>query len=180
MRKYALAIGGLVAATGSVWAASPTAPKTALPPLYSAVLDCLAVPDRDARLACFEDAARKLKAATERQDIVVVDKEQIKKTKHTLFGLPLPRIDILGGDNGQDEVKQVDGIVGSAHRDGDGRDRGPAPGARIARVPFDARLGPADREQDPADAGRSGARHEPDDPALTGSLTAPGSAPAGR
>jgi len=77
--------------------------------------------DRDARLDCFEDAARKLKAATERQDIVVVDKEQIKKTKHTLFGLPLPRIDILGGDNSQDDVKQVDGIVASAHRDGDGR-----------------------------------------------------------
>ncbi len=56
----------------------------------------------------------------------------------------------------------------------------PAPGARIARVPLDAGLGSADREQDPADAGRAGARHEPDDPALTGSLTAPGSAPAGR
>lgn len=116
-----LAIGGLVAATGSAFAAEPAPKQPDLPPLYSAVLGCLTVPDRDARLACFEDAATKLKAATERRDIVVVDKNQIKKTKRTLFGLPLPRIDILGGDEGQEEVKQVDGIVASAHRDGDGR-----------------------------------------------------------
>jgi len=105
----------------SASAADKKTQPTPLPPLYSAVLDCLTVPDRDARLACFEDAALKLKAATERQDIVVVDKDQIKKTKRTLFGLQLPRIDILGGGADQDEVKQVDGIVASAHRDGDGR-----------------------------------------------------------
>ena len=107
-------------ASAGVANASESAPVQ-LPPLYSAVLDCLSVPDKEARLACFEEAALKLKAATERKDIVVVDKEQIKKTRHTLFGLPLPHIDILGSDSDQNQVTQVDGIVASAHHDGDGR-----------------------------------------------------------
>jgi hypothetical protein len=121
MRRLAVTLGGLAALAGSAGSAETTTKQAELPALYSAVLDCLAVPDRDARLACFEEAATKLKAATEKQDIVVVDRDQIKKTKRTLFGLPLPRIDILGGGSDQDEVKQVDGIVSSAHRDGDGR-----------------------------------------------------------
>lgn len=88
------------------------------PESYSAVIRCRAIPDKEARLACFDDAVAKLDTAIDRRDVVVVDREHIRQTKKTLFGLSLPELNLFGG-GGQDvdEISAIDGIVGGARMD---------------------------------------------------------------
>lgn len=88
------------------------------PESYSAVIRCRAIADREARLACFDDAVAKLATAIDKRDVVVVDREHIRQTKKTLFGLSLPELNLFGG-GGQDvdEISAIDGVVGGARMD---------------------------------------------------------------
>ena len=69
----------------------------ARPELFQKVIDCRAITDATARLACFDTQVANLDAAETRQDVVIVDKAQVKKAKRTLFGLTLPTLAIFGG-----------------------------------------------------------------------------------
>jgi hypothetical protein len=104
------------------WSASVAAPAPSQPEIYSALLACRTVEDKDARLTCFEQATDRLEAAAQKGEVVVVDRQEIRKTKKTLFGLPLPSLGILGdGADKEDQVNEVDGVVAAAGRSGDGR-----------------------------------------------------------
>ncbi len=69
----------------------------ARPELFQKLIDCRAIADGTARLACFDTNVANLDAAETRQDVVIVDKAQVKKAKRTLFGLTLPTLAIFGG-----------------------------------------------------------------------------------
>jgi hypothetical protein len=112
----AVAVG---AVAGGALAAAP-ADQTKLPQLYSELIRCRSVADEKERLACFESATSQLEAAVEKRDIVVVDREQMRNTRRTLFGLSLPRLEILG-DDAKDEVNQIDGIIAGVGANSDGR-----------------------------------------------------------
>ncbi len=71
----------------------------ARPELFQKLIDCRAITDATARLACFDTQVANLDAAETRQDVVIVDKAQVKKAKRTLFGLTLPTLAIFGGKN---------------------------------------------------------------------------------
>lgn len=119
-----LAAVGLVAAgllaTAGPQAKSPVAPQ-ARPQAFDALIRCRAIADEKARLQCFDTAAAALEQAAERRDVVVVDRKQMREARHTLFGLDIPRLNIFGGGDDADEVKQIDGVVAAASQDGNGR-----------------------------------------------------------
>jgi hypothetical protein len=76
------------------------------------VTRCRTITDKEARLACFDDAVAKLDTAIDRRDVVVVDREHIRQTKKTLFGLSLPDLNLFGGgDKDVDEISAIDGVV---------------------------------------------------------------------
>ena len=88
------------------------------PESYSAVTRCRTIPDDAARLACFDDAVAKLDTAIDRRDVVVVDREHIRQTKKTLFGLSMPELNLFGGGGKDlDEISAIDGVIGGARMD---------------------------------------------------------------
>lgn len=100
--------------------AVPKSLKSAPPPAtVQRVIECRALPDSAARLACYDDAVQKLDAAQKSKDIIVVDREQVQETKKSLFGFSLSGIDIFGGDKDKDEIKEIQSKIVSASTDGD-------------------------------------------------------------
>ena len=82
------------------------------------LLACRSIPDRMVRLDCFDRETLVLTGAIMRHDIVVVDRDEVRRTRRTLFGLTVPSMAFLGGD--KDDLKQIDGTLsGTSHnRDG--------------------------------------------------------------
>lgn len=95
------------------------------PQALQKVIDCRSTSDPQARLACYDQSVAALAAAEANRDIVVVDREQVKKTRRSLFGFRLPSLDIFGGgdkDHGksdhaeEDELKEITATIRSATR----------------------------------------------------------------
>ena len=79
---------------GEAWARSV---QEAKPEVLSRLLACRTISDTSARLACFDVQAVALDQAERRQEVVVVDRSQIRKTRRSLFGLDLPDFSLFGG-----------------------------------------------------------------------------------
>lgn len=99
---------------GSPAAAASKAPPRAL----SKLLDCRALTDPTARLACYDEQVTAFETATAKDEVVILDKEDVRKTRRSLFGFTLPKLPFLGGgdkDAGNDiaEVNQIDDVIKS-------------------------------------------------------------------
>ncbi len=92
----------LIAVTAVPLAAQPTAKP------LDALKACRAIADGPARLACLDRESDALLAATARNDVVVMDKTEVKNTRRSLFGFALPRIALFGA--GRDDGGNVDEI----------------------------------------------------------------------
>lgn len=92
----------LCALTASVLVSGPAGaqqPGAARPPALVRLVDCRGITDTTARLACYDREVAALDAAEARKDLVVVDREQLSKTRRTLFGLTLPNLSVFGDDS---------------------------------------------------------------------------------
>ena len=106
-------------------AAPPPSVPTRAPELQ-AIVDCRALADRDARLNCYDSAADKLDKAEASGQVVVVDKEQVRKVRKDVFGLQLPSLDIFSavarkGPGAVEDIDQLQAVVKSASRIEQGR-----------------------------------------------------------
>lgn len=82
--------------------------------LIDGIAACLDIGDAAQRLACSDAAARKLVDAVRRKDVVIVDREEVKSTRRSLFGFQLPRIGLFGRDGPdkpEDEITQLEAKV---------------------------------------------------------------------
>lgn len=112
------------------FAASPIpclAQEAAAPPAaLQNVLQCRAITDDKARLACFDASVTQLDAARTSGAMVVLDREEVRKTRRGLFGFRLPSLGIFGGGDKEDsasevdEIKEITGTVRSATKNADG------------------------------------------------------------
>lgn len=91
-------------------------------PAFQHLIDCRALKDDAARLACFDRAAASLDDAVAKKEVVIVDKQQVREAKRGLFGLSLPSFHLFGRGDEQDaeEVAQIEGKIVSATPDVDG------------------------------------------------------------
>lgn len=93
------------------------------PEILQTLVNCRTVPDSTARLACYDAQVARLDAAESSKELVVVDKEEIKKARRGLFGLALPDLGGLfgGGDEKKDEplgsVSEIESTIKSARAD---------------------------------------------------------------
>lgn len=85
-------------------AAAADKPKQASPAVVQKLLDCRALTDSAARLACLDAGVAALAGAVENRDVLVADKEEVKKARRGLFGLALPSFNLFGAD--KDEVAE--------------------------------------------------------------------------
>jgi hypothetical protein len=86
---------------------------------FQAIVACQKISEAQQRLQCFDASVAQLEQATARDEIVVMDRTQIKETRKSLFGLSLPSIAIFGSDrseNGQEKegVSFIDGKIARA------------------------------------------------------------------
>ncbi|HEY0628432.1 MAG TPA: hypothetical protein VGD23_03800, partial [Sphingomicrobium sp.] len=87
-------------------AASQDKKPAQTPPQVNALLACRNVTDSAERLACYDKAAATISDAVAKQDLVVFDREGVRKTKRGLFGFSIPNLGVFDDDD-QVEIKQV-------------------------------------------------------------------------
>jgi hypothetical protein len=86
---------------------------------------CRKLADAAARLACYDQAVDALATATERGDVVVVERTEVRKARKGLFGFTLPRIGFLTGkpDNAEDvaDEKELNTVITASRSIGNGK-----------------------------------------------------------
>ena len=87
-----------------------------------ALIGCRAQADPQARLRCYDAAAEALASATASGSVVVVDREEIRKARRSLFGFSVPKLPFFNGDKSQDdEQEEIIAQVASARSLGNGK-----------------------------------------------------------
>ncbi len=116
----------LIAGVGAAAAADkPTEKKRAA--VLQAIVDCRAMTDSNARLACYDAASAKLDEAEASGQVVVVDKERAREVRKDIFGLQLPSLDIFNRGGGgkllsaADDVDRLTETIKRASQQGDGK-----------------------------------------------------------
>ncbi len=104
-----LAIILLLAATPGV--AAPRA-KDVASGIITELTTCKTIADNAARLACFDAATAKLAEATAKGDVKIVDREDIRATRRSLFGFELPHVAFFKGDDtAADTPSEIDTTI---------------------------------------------------------------------
>ncbi|MGQ0558982.1 MAG: hypothetical protein ACT4OE_05265 [Sphingosinicella sp.] len=96
------------------------------PEVLTRIIACREIGDERQRLACFDAQVAALQAAEANREIAVVDREQVRRTRRSLFGLAIPDLGIFGGDDDDEESEeegfnQINSRVGSSYVGPDGR-----------------------------------------------------------
>jgi hypothetical protein len=93
------------------------------PPVLEQLLACRKLENSAERLACFDRQTATFETARSRREVVVVDRQQIRSTQRSLFGLTLPRIPFLDGkDDSADAVpSEIEAVVKSIRVTRDGK-----------------------------------------------------------
>jgi hypothetical protein len=99
------------------WAYAKDQAKDRRAQAFEAVLDCRAVGDSAARLACYDAAAARMAEAETRGDIVVIDRAQASAAHREAFGLHVPSLDFVTRALKPDEVGSLEGVVRAARAD---------------------------------------------------------------
>ena len=116
-----LIIAFALAALAGQSVAQTTPPSSA--PTLNVLGDCQKISDDAARLRCFDRAATNLVAASKAGDIVVVDREQMRSARRSLFGFSFPKPRIFGDRDETAEIKEIRSKVTRAASIGNGHYR---------------------------------------------------------
>lgn len=85
---------------------------------------CRAITEPEARLACFDKAAGALEQAVRAKEVRILDKDDVRRTKRSLFGFTLPRVGLFGDgneDSEKEEFTEINTTVASARQLDNGR-----------------------------------------------------------
>jgi hypothetical protein len=94
----AAAVAVLVMGSSGAAASSRAAPS----PLVGAIAACQRQTEDAARLRCYDAAAAALTEAAGSGKVVVVDREDVRETRRSLFGFSLPKLPFFSGDDSAD------------------------------------------------------------------------------
>lgn len=93
------------------------------PAALDRVVACRTIAARDERLACFDREVAAFDTAEKTRQIVVVDREQVRAAKRSLFGLRLPDLGLFGDKTekpGDDELDTLVAPIATFSRTGSG------------------------------------------------------------
>ena len=112
---------GMGAALTLLGATSAFAADPAPNPVVGEVVKCRAEANNAKRLACYDAAAGLLAKATTEGSIAVVTREDLRKTRRSLFGFSVPKLPLFGGDDsGEDTPDEIETTVRSFRVSRDG------------------------------------------------------------
>ena len=101
--------------TALVITSSANAEEGSASQAFQELLDCRRIQDNQLRLECYDREIKIVTAATERQEIIVTDKREVRQTRKKLFGFSLPNSSLLGQPDA-DETSRLETSVVSARR----------------------------------------------------------------
>jgi hypothetical protein len=92
-------------------------PRT--PQVVQDVVDCKAVTDPSARLACYDAKVAVMATGIEKRELVVADREMLRDAQRGLFGISVPKIKLFGA-GGQEELKEIESTISAVRTANDG------------------------------------------------------------
>ena len=75
-------------------------------PLVTAIDRCRQMTDPAQRLACYDSAANALVTATTSGEVSIVDRNEVRQVRHSLFGFNLPKVPFFSGDTTSNEAQE--------------------------------------------------------------------------
>ena len=111
---------GILASSGANAAPGKDKPEP-LPPEFSRLMACRSITDSTQRLACYDREISVVGTANARGDIVVVNREEIRKTRRSLFGLSLPDLGVFGGGELPGDADQLETTIKYAKQGPNGK-----------------------------------------------------------
>lgn len=102
-----LFVGSLVVLTATAFAARAEGKDKPAPPspLVAAIDRCRQIGDNAQRLACYDSAAGALVTASNSGEVSIVDRNEVRKVRHSLFGFSMPKIPFFSGDTTASETQ---------------------------------------------------------------------------
>jgi len=85
--------------------AAPVMAADEQPAAVKALAGCRALSDNAQRLACYDREAGALLQSVEKKETVVLDQQEVRKTRRSLFGFSLPRLPFFG--DGKDDAPEA-------------------------------------------------------------------------
>lgn len=119
---WATGIGVALAGASIVAAAEPKSSERVLQDFAM----CRSTADPAARLACFEKTFDGFEAAVKARDVTIVDKQDMRQARRSLFGYTLPKVDLFSGqgprdDRAEEDFTEINTTVASARQVENGR-----------------------------------------------------------
>lgn len=104
-QSRALAAGSIaVAMMAATGAAGAQAQDRASSRVVQSFAQCRAIAAPAERLACFDKAAAALEQAVQTKEVRILDKDDVRRTRRSLFGFQLPRVGLF--NEGDEEAKK--------------------------------------------------------------------------
>ena len=116
----ALAMLASLPTTASAQPSPAAGPLDAPPAAFVRAVQCRGIADPQERLACYDREVAVLAEAVRSSEIRVVDRQQVRRARRSLFGLALPDLNIFGGDD-EDGSSEINTRIRSAVQTGDRR-----------------------------------------------------------
>jgi hypothetical protein len=113
-----LAVMALAALVPASAPAKPKAQDARSNALLQALSACRSVTDEKARLDCYDQASARLSEAVDKKELVVLDRQEIRETRRSLFGFSVPNIPLFRGESGGDDGKLETTIAGAGRLEG--------------------------------------------------------------
>lgn len=113
----------LVACSGAASAQGRAGPDPkATPEAVKRLFECRNIADPTDRLACFDRESAIVEQATEADDLVMADREQLTEARKGLFGFSVPKLRLF--DRGTEEeraIDQIEGVIASRRLSANGK-----------------------------------------------------------
>jgi hypothetical protein len=116
-----------VVIAGLTWSGGALAANVAVPTAkpVAALQQCRTISDTAARVACYDRAVDALTAATASNEVVIVERQEVRKVRKGLFGFSLPKVGFLTGQPGNAEdkadVAELQGVITASRSIGNGK-----------------------------------------------------------
>lgn len=90
------------------------------PQAISRVVACTSLADPGQRLACFDREVVAMNQAQRTGNLVAMDRQQVRKTRRSLFGLSLPDLGLFGDSENDDGPSEIATTIKAARQDSRG------------------------------------------------------------
>jgi hypothetical protein len=112
--RLAIAAAAILSLAAGASAQRPR-PGEERPEVLSRVVQCRSIASAEQRLACFDREVAAMDAAQSSGELVAMDRQQVRRTRRSLFGLAIPDLGVFGDDNEDEEQEsRIESTVRSA------------------------------------------------------------------